>query len=279
VSIGVFGQLLYVVNKAADGSEAPNYTALMVDDAGRLTPVANTTLQTPLGGSPSTAYVVSHRRLLFGTQFFDSARADDAPRGQLDAFTLGAQGSLSPAPGTPLALPPDPEGTAAPAVAQNLVAHPWLELLYVGFPTRRQLGVYRFDDQGTPSFLRAVPSSGEGTGWFLLDAAAEHLYAVNALSSSISTFALADPRIPEELGTITLASAPSQPTQLAFDTDQRRMLVLGQGTDTSGNFLHLLSVGEGGKLEPTGAPLDLAEAGVATTARPLGILVLSRTVR
>jgi len=232
-------------------------------------------------------------------EFFDGARASQAPVGQIDAFVINTNGTLTAAPGSPYALPADTSGiTPTPAaVALNMVEHPTKDILYVGFPTRSQIGVYTINPStGALTFVRAVSSSGKGVGWFLIDKNAKHLYAVNSESATISTYDLTDPSKPVETSSLELQkdvagpsfvdangvtqTITSQPFQLAFDREQTHIFVVSQrvttnASDLNGNYLHTLSIGSNGVLTEPAAPIDLRELGVPATARPQGVLVVT----
>jgi hypothetical protein len=292
VSIAIAGSTMQVVNKAVAGTVAPNYASLTVREGTLRRLPATASL--PIGASPSIALITTDRHLLFGTEFFDGSRTP--PVGQIDVFMRGDNGALTPAPGSPFALPPDTTTPAVPAVALNAITHPRANALYVGFPTRNQLGVYTYNSNtGAISFVTAVPSSGQGIGWFLINAGGTRLYAVNSTSASISVFDLANPLAPVETSSLLLKDASgspfvdangvtqtitSQPFQLAFDPDQTHIYVISQRvttntSDLTGNFLHVLEIAADGTLAENTDPIDLRNAGVAPGARPQGVLVFS----
>jgi hypothetical protein len=294
VSLGLDGDTLYVVNKAADGTVPPSYAAIdLTGDGPRL---IGTTTGRP-GGSPTIAYLSRDGRFVFGTEFLDGARPMAAPVDQIEVFVRAPDGSLELASGSPVALPPDDTGIAPqpPQVALNLIEHPDRGILYVGFPTRSQVGVYTFDDAGTLDFVATAANSGKAVCWFLIDDEARFMYTVNSADASISTYDLADPLAPLEIAKLTLKDAvagppyvdamgveqtiTSMPFELAFDLDRSHIYVVSQrvttnADDPAGNFLHILDVTDGGVAEPN-ATIDLAIAGVPATARPQGVVVVA----
>lgn len=295
VSLGLSDDTLYVVNKAADGSESPSYTVLDVADDGSLTALPDGAITSPMGGSPSIAHVAPGGQYLFGTQFLDADRAADAPMGQIDAFAIGGD-RLTPAPGSPYALPADDSGIdpAPPPVALDLVAHPTEAVLYVGFVTRSQLGVYTIGAGGALTFVRSAANSGMAICWFLINREGTRLYSVNSGSASVSVYDISDALNPVETSALTLklaASGPpfmdamgmeqtntSQPFQLAFDADQSHIYLVSQrattnATDLAGNYLHVLEVASDGSLSEPAAPLDLRQVDLSPQARPQGVLL------
>lgn len=300
VSIGVAGDRVIVVDKAVDQRTLPRYQTFRQTADGL---VALDALTTPLGSSPSVAYVSRNGRFVFGTEFFDGARPSPPPKGQLDVLVLGPDGKLAHAPGSPHALPEDTSGIAAATrqVAVNLVEHPTRNILYVAFPTRSQIGVYRLDETtGALTFVRIVADSGRGVRALAIDLDGRYLYAVNAASGSISSYDLTDPLAPVETSVLELRQAKagppfidttgarievtSQPFQIAFDSTATHLYVVSQRVTTDvrdplGNYLHVLEIGKRGVLgEPT-APLDLRDYDVPPTARPQGVLVYAGAVR
>jgi 6-phosphogluconolactonase (cycloisomerase 2 family) len=296
VSLGLTGDTLYVVNKAVAGTVAPNYVAFHVDDTGALTQIANSSVNAPVGGSPSIAYIPPSSQLLFGTEFLDGARAASAPAGQIDVFVRASSGLLTAAPGSPHALPADTSGIMPPPppVALNLVANPSQSVLYVAFVTRNQLGVYSYDSTGALTFERTVANSGKAICWLVADHAAHFLYSVNSGSGTISTYDISNATQPAEVHTLTLKQAmsgppfmdamgmmetvTSQPFQLAFDADESHLYVISQRattntTDLTGNYLHTLQVMADGSLTEPADPIDLRDLSVSPQARPQGVAV------
>jgi hypothetical protein len=296
VSANLAGTHSIAVNKEVAGTITPSYATF---DTKSQRPQAKATA--PIGASPSVAYVSRDGKLLFGTRFFDGSRASQAPAAQIDSFVINAStGALTAAPGSPYALPADTSGISPTpvAVALNMVEHPTMDIVYVGFPTRNQIGVYTLNRAtGALTFVRAVASSGAYPGWFLIDRTATHLYAVNSGSATISTFDLSNPLTPTETSSFTLQNATgpsfvdangvtqtitSQPFQLAFGPGEARIYVVSQrvttntiATDPNGNYLHTLVIGTNGVLTEPQAPRDLRELGVPATARPQGVLVVT----
>jgi hypothetical protein len=295
VSVAVFGSRLLVVNKAVSGHTTPSYVARTINE-GALFAIPGGAVRGQNGGSPSIAALSADGTLLFGTEFFDQARASSAPVRQLDAFLVEPSGALKLAPGAPGVLPAVSGGSNSLAVALNLAVHPVAKLLYVGFPTRNQIGIYSYDASGVLSFQRTVQSSGRGVARFLMSKNLSWLYAVNQDSATLSQFDISNPTRPVEISAIALKGASSglpfvdaagamqtvtsQPFQLAFDPDEAHIYLVSQRVttnpvDVTGNLLHVLDVDIGGGLSETIAPLDLRTVGVSTAARPQGVVVFT----
>jgi 6-phosphogluconolactonase (cycloisomerase 2 family) len=59
-----------------------------------------------------------------------------------------------------------------------------------------EVAVYTYDDSGQLSFVRAVPDSGAGPCWAIVNHAGSRLYATNTGDNSIAVYDLADPLNP-----------------------------------------------------------------------------------
>ncbi len=289
VSLGIAGEHLVVVNKAQDPRQPsparlPNYTVFSIASSGALRPVPGSTVETVAGASPTQALISPDGELVFGTDLL--APIAPKPSGALRSFRLD-EGRLIPGPGTPEALPPDPDPTRLP-VALGLAVHPTLPLLYVGFPARQQVGVYSYDPRGKLDFVTVAEGSGKAPCWLAINKAGTRFYTANTPDGTISTFDATDPRAPREIQKIALRdpgptfinpmkveSVSSGPTQLALDPDDRVLYAVNQRITadpqvTAGNTLHALTVGADGTLTETLPDVPLP---VPPETHPQGIVV------
>jgi hypothetical protein len=296
-SLGIIGSIMFIAEKEIAGKILPRYAAAALSD-GKLALLANRGAAGQAGGSPTVVYISPDRKLVFGTEFFDAARPSEAPVGQIDVFLVGAAGKLTPAPGSPHALPPDNTkiSPTPPQVALGVISNPAVKVLYVAFPTRAQIGVYTYTDTGTLTFVRTV-SAGKDVCCFAIDPRGRFLYAVNTGSATVTTYSLAVPTVPVALSRITLEDAAagppfvdstgtkqtltSLPSQVTIDATGQHLYVLSQrvttnATDPKGNLLHVLDIGVKGRLTEDVAPTDLAADGVPSTARPQGLVIVTQ---
>jgi 6-phosphogluconolactonase len=93
VSIGVHGNLVYVAN-AGPGSSAgdTNYTGFRLNPVGRLLPIPHSTYVLPNDSKPGQVLFNGDGTRAAGTRIATSL---------IDSFTVGADGRLTPAPGSP----------------------------------------------------------------------------------------------------------------------------------------------------------------------------------
>ena len=293
-SIGVAGSRIYVVNKSDDGNPAtvdpaPSYTVFDVAADGKLTAVAGATVTTKAGATPSHALVAPGQRLLFVDDFL--AFMPPAPQGTLRAFAIGADGKLTAAPGTPVALPVDALGM--PSGALGLWAHPTQNVLYVGIPMQSKIAAYAYDPTSGALTYRSSFDSGvagapnAGTCWLRVNRAGTRLYALNSGEATISVFDLANAQAPALLQTFALKNAgplfgttatavSSQPFAVTFAPDEQTLFIVSQHSNpdytTNYNYLHVLSVAADGKLSEPGQPV---QPPVPATARPQGAVSLT----
>jgi Lactonase, 7-bladed beta-propeller len=238
-SVGLAGRILCVVNKDMNpenpGTILPNYTTFRVTNSGQLDPIRNSTYSVDQGASPTQALTMPSRRLLFGADFLG---------GILRSFRITGNGALSAAAAIP--LPPQLfEPTGAPALPIGLAVHPTQPILYVGFVTINQMGVYRYDNSGTLTFLTSVPSSGNGICWITVDSAGKRAYSSNTGDASISVYDTTNPSQPFEIQKLSL-NTQGNSFQFGLDSTGSYLDVITQRTSetqpASANALHVLSV-------------------------------------
>ena len=282
-SIGASGSYIYVVNKSQDPlhtiTQAPNYTALMIDAGGKLTLIPGATFETTPGSSPAQALVSRDRKFLFGADFLGFML--NPARGTLRSFVINTSPVITQVAGTPYTIP---NGGGALGLWQ----HPTENILYAGFPTQNKFGIYTIDpSSGALSFKSSV-SAGPAACWIRTNKAGSRLYTLNSAENSISVFNTENPLSPVSLDKFSLKnsgplipngmggfSTTSEDFSFEFSGDEKFLYVLCQHTNqdfTIGNYnyFHVLSVAPDGRLSEPGEPLQMP---VAANVRPQGIAV------
>ena len=311
-SLGLRGDFLYVAHKnEAPGEDpadfpAPNYTAFRVNPNGTLIPIPRSTVETARGSSPTQTLVSGDGRFVFSTELLadfptDFFPADGFPAAPgagggntLRSFVIEPNGGLRPNPAIRIPDPdeahPDPLGLLGGSAhvsgttngALGLANHPFLPILYVGFPLRFQLGVYTWDPMtGELSFAHVVDNSGQVICWIRVRADGRFAYTSNQLDTTVSVYDLSDPLRPVEIAHTDLALAPGAAmgglaSQESLTPDGRFLYVIEQritdnAGDGSANALHILAATPGGGLAEPLPPINLGDLGVPRTARPQGI--------
>ena len=272
--LGLAGDMLVVANKAHDPRRAqlednvrPTYATLKIASGGTLSPAAGS-FRPPLASSPTQALAIAGK-VVVGTE----------ETGPFRMFTLGADGSLRQAPGSPLQPNPtifEPRYDGA-RWAIGLVAHPTLRLLYANQAATAQLLVYRYGLDGRLTFVKAVHNSGAKLPcWTVVSPNGRYLYTANAGNGTVSAFDLRNPLAPHHLQTFHLDHG-ANPWGLQLDPTGRTLFVVDpravEGVPSIlGNRLHVLVVGSDGRLSEN----DTARRHlpVEKNASPLGIAVV-----
>ncbi len=321
VSLAISNDVLLVANRNEDpfqreelrGAALANYASFKIQTDGRL--VFASKVELADGQKPTQIFVSSRNsRLVFGNEFqvdvdFDGEGnvsqlfgTEPLVRGRLRTMLLNAAGVLTSCDTVALkeTARPAPE---VPSIPLGLWDHPSKNLLYVGFVTRNELGVYSYDDHGKLTFVSAVPSSGQDICWLRVNRDGTRLYAVNNLprgdaqdmASTITVFDISNSsaekpveisrvQLPMPLGTFVNNRNMPQPNSAAFQLDidpsGQFLCVLSQRIDQTdgnrsdqGNILHVLKIGASGTLTVV-MSRHLGPDGVHSTARPQGIVTL-----
>ncbi|HUB60781.1 MAG TPA: beta-propeller fold lactonase family protein [Puia sp.] len=271
-SVAINGQFVYVANKAFDPlhviTQQPNYVTFEVDDAGRLLPVPNGTIEVPAGSSPSQVLLSNDRRFLFATDFLAFMLPTEEPTGTLLSFQVQGDKGLSPAPGSPYVVPQGDGG------ALGLATNPRSDrTLYVGFPVAGAFGVYDINPStGVLSFVTQV-AGGPATCWIRTNSTGDRLYTLNSGENSVGVYNTDQAQAPGFINKLTLKNAANNGDfALGFSPDGGTLYVVCQNVDTTftanNNWLHVLKVAADGTLSEPGEPLQLP---VPNDVRPEGV--------
>ena len=272
VSVGLSDDTLCVVNKDNNpthpGLFLPSYTTFRVTQEGRLIAVPKSTVYGSLGSDPTQAQISPDGGLMFDANFMG---------GLLRSFAIRESGRLDPRAEIP--LPPAVfANTGKPPWPLGLAVHPKKPLLYVGFVTINQVGIYHYSKAGALRFLRTVPNSGKAVCWLLLNKDGSRLYGSNTGDSSISVYDLTkDASDPIEIQKVSLhvpTGSNASAFQFGLDPSGRFLHVVSQqaspNATVQANALYTLHVGPDGKLtEVLSSPVILP---VPDTVRPQGVV-------
>jgi 6-phosphogluconolactonase len=262
VSIGVHGDLVYVAN-AGPGSNPgdTNYTGFRLDAGGHLAAIPGSTYVLPNGSQPGQVLFNGDGTRVAGTRIASS---------EIDSFTVGSDGRLSPAPGSPYDAqsftPPQDFGQFGSEFSptdpnQLFVSDAHTAAGGAAFPGL----VSSFTDalDGTLTAVGApVANDGGAACWVEISHDGKFLFAVNTASASISSYSIGSG------GTLTFlqSTGPGEIGGGAEDArlspDGSTLWVVEAGTDTVTGFTV-----DGGTLTP------LAAAPGPLGAKPSGIVV------
>lgn len=327
-SLSVSGNTLLVSNRNENyhrleelrGAAKASYVSFAIQEDGSLRFVSKVAVEK--SQKPTQVHIsLSNPAIAFGNDFqvdadFDGdgkrsflAGTKPSVQGQLHVFQIGHGSRLSEK--GLLELPETNKGykykgmDGVPSMPLGIWSHPSEPLLYVGFVTRNELGVYRFDREGKMKFLGSVENSGQDICWVLPNKKGTRLYTVNNLPRSerddkagtITTYDISEKRAekPVEIARVQLPhpgdwfknnrnfeQPGSTPFQCALDPDNQFLYVICQRinqTDENkseeGNILHTL------KLNKEGVPAvvksrHLGPDGVFFRSRPQGVATVDR---
>jgi len=236
VSIAVSRDLVYVANAGPGAAVGDtNYTGFTLDLGGHLTAIPGSTYALPNDSKPGDVLFDRDGHRLVGTRIASS---------QIDSFTVGHHGELTPAPGSPY-------DAQAFSPAQG-----WGQLGSEFSPTRPdQLFVSDAHTSGGgaafPGLVSSFRASGDGTltplgapvandggaaCWIEISHDGRYLFVVNTASASISSYAIGHG------GTLTFlhSTAPGQIGAGAEDArlspDGSTLWVVESGTDAVTGF-------------------------------------------
>ncbi|MCS6327839.1 MAG: hypothetical protein H8K06_12220, partial [Nitrospira sp.] len=188
--LSLSGMTLLVSNRNEDyhqiealrGAAKASYVSFAVENNGALRFVSKIDVEN--SQKPTQVYVPqSNLQVAFGNDFqvdvdFDGegtrsflAGTKPSVQGQLHVFQVGRDGRLTER--DRMQLPETNAGykykgmDGVPSMPLGIWAHPTEPLLYVGFVTRNELGVYRFNKEGAMTFLGSVPNGGQDICWVL----------------------------------------------------------------------------------------------------------------
>jgi 6-phosphogluconolactonase len=250
VSIAVAGNLVYVAN--ADAA-APNYTGFTLNAGGRLRPISGSTVSLPAGSQPGDVLFNAAGSKLVGTRVATSL---------IDSFTVGADGRLSAAAGSPFtAQGPGPFGSEfRPTDPSQLFfsnAH--------GGPGNGTVSAFSDGADGTLTSIGASPFADLQTApcWVEISDDGKYLFTVNTAVSTISRYTIADDGSLTLLGS-TAMNKPSGlvPEDARLSPDGATLWVVDTGADAVSGFT--VSGGTLSELtsSPTPAPPGAAPAGI-----------------
>jgi 6-phosphogluconolactonase (cycloisomerase 2 family) len=253
VSVAVHGDLVYVANAGAGGS---NYTGFRLRHDGRLDPVPGSAVALPDGAQPGDVLFNGTGTRLAGTRVGTS---------QIDSFTVGSGGRLRPAPGSPF-----PAQGLGPFGSEFRPTQP--DQLFVSNAHNPGAGsgtVSAFTDaaDGTLTSIGSSPFADLQTApcWVEITRDGRYLFTVNTASGSISRYRIAPGGALTLLGSTPVKSgAGAGAVDARLSPDGRTLYLDEAKAGTVGEFaVH------GGDL----TELPVSPAALPAGAAPAGIVV------
>ncbi|HEX3427843.1 MAG TPA: beta-propeller fold lactonase family protein [Candidatus Limnocylindrales bacterium] len=182
VSIAIHGSLVYVANTGAGGS---NYTGFRLSRTGHLRPIAGSTYALPDTALPGHVLISPDGDRLVGTRVGPSAGPS-----YLDAFRIGRDGRLTPAPGSPFAAQRiGPFGSAFSPTNDDQL---FVSNAHDG-PGAGSVSVYDVAANGSLTAIDGSPFADGQTApcWVAISPNGNVLFAINTAVPSISRYTVA----------------------------------------------------------------------------------------
>lgn len=253
VSIAVHGRLIYVAN--ADAS-APNYTGFILNPGGRLRAIPGSTVPLPAGSQPGDVLFSGDGTRLVGTRVGTS---------RIDSFTVGADGLLTAAPGSPFTHQPGVFGQFGSEFNPTNPAQLFVSNAHTpaNGPAPGSVSAYVDAADGTLTPVGGSPFANAGLAscWIEITSDGRFLFTVDTASSTVASYAIATD------GSLTaLGNEPIKGGNGAEDArlspDGSTLWVVDSGADTINGFAV-----DGGTLtelatSPTPAPAGATPSGI-----------------
>jgi hypothetical protein len=253
-SVAVFGDLVYVANSGAGGS---NYTGFRLGQGGRLVPIPGSTVALAAHAAPGDVLFNGTGTKLAGTEVGTS---------QIDSFTVGSGGRLTAAPGSPF-----PAQGLGPFGSEFRPTNPDQLFVSNAHNTAADSGTVSAFKDHRNGRLTSIGASPFADGqmapcWVEISHDGQFLFTVNTASGSISRFQIA------RGGTLTLlGSTPVGQTggvgavdaRLSPDgrflfVDESRIGAVGAFAVSGGQLTELST-------SPTALPAGATPAGIVVT--------------
>jgi 6-phosphogluconolactonase (cycloisomerase 2 family) len=179
VSVAIHGDLVYVANSGAGGS---NYTGFRLQPNGRLAPIAGAAVALPDGAQPGDVLFNSTGRKLAGARVGTS---------QIDSFTVGANGHLTAAPHSPF-----PAQGAGPFGSEFRPTNPGQLFVSNAHNTGAGSGTvsaFRDSANGTLTSIGHSPFADHQTApcWVEITHNGRFLFTVNTAAGTVSRYSIA----------------------------------------------------------------------------------------
>jgi len=252
VSIAVNGSLVYAANAGDGGS---NYTGFTLNPGGHLRPLAGSTVPLPDGSTPGDVLFNGDGTRLVGVRVRTSL---------IDSFTVGSDGTLTAAPGSPFAAQgPGPFGSefrpTNPTELYVSNAH--------GGTGNGSVSAFNVGSDGTLTSIGSSPFADLQTApcWVEITKDGEFLFTVNTASNSVSRYAIGSDGSLALLGSTPIATAHAGAEDARLGPGGKTLWVVDTGADSISAF----SV-DGGNLtelpsSPTALPAGSAPFGIVVT--------------
>jgi 6-phosphogluconolactonase len=256
VSIAVHGQLVYVANAGTSSSTGgTNYSGFTLNPGGHLQPLAGSTVALSDGSQPGDVLFNADGSKLVGTRVASSL---------IDSFTVGADGLLTAAPGSPF-----PAQGLGPFGSEFRPTNP--DQLYVSNahngPDAGTVSAFTDGADGSLTAIGGSPYPDNQTApcWVEISHDGQDLFTVNTAAKTISSYLIQTDGSLSLLQSTPLNAPAVSPEDARLSPDGGTLWVVDPAADAISGF----TVDGGGLTEladsPTRAPVGAAPTGIVVT--------------
>jgi 6-phosphogluconolactonase len=184
ISITVHGALVYVANEG-NGVSGSNYTGFRLTPRGRLIPIPGSTVALPATANPGDILFNSTGDNVVGVE----VGTTDPNTFRIDSFLVGANGRLSPAPGSP--FPAQSAGPFGSEFSPTNPSHLYVSNAHAG-AGNGSVSAFNVAADGSLSSIGASPYADAQTApcWVEITHDGRWLFTVNTASTTISRYAI-----------------------------------------------------------------------------------------
>jgi glucose/arabinose dehydrogenase len=222
VSIAVHGELVYVANQG----DVPNVTGFWLNPGGHLRAIPDSTFDLPSGSNPGDVLFSPDGKVL-AVVLVGHDSGPSPIDGAIATFTVGGDGTLSPAPGSPFAA--QENGPFGSAFSPQDSSHLFVTNAHAG-AGQGSVSSFAVGADGSLVAAGAPVGNGQtGTCWAAISPDGAALFAVNTGTSVISGYSV------ELSGSLALAST----TALANPAALPNLGAVDAQVDPTGSFLYV----------------------------------------
>jgi 6-phosphogluconolactonase len=260
ISIAVSGGLVYVANEG-NGVTGSNYSGFTLNAGGHLNPLAGSTFALPGTANPGDILFNSTGTNLVGIEVGTTVPSTF----RIDSFTVGSDGLITPAPGSPFAAQaPGPFGSE---FSPTNPSHLYVSNAHGG-AGNGSVSAFNVSSTGALSSIGASPYADGQTApcWVEISADGRYLFAVNTASTSISSYQIQpDGSLSFQKNTTFKSGTGIRPFDARLDPSGSDLYVV----DAALKAVTVFAVSGGSLSELATSPVALP-----ATATPFGIVVL-----
>jgi len=268
-ALAIYNRTLTIVNNAQDPLQAgskvvSSYTTGRLGAAGSYLEQRGFAVARPQTAVPSQVLPVPNSTVVLTNEIGTDA---------ITSYQQGPHGGFSL---VERVTPPQERGETSQPASIGLAINPVAPYVYEGLPNVARVAVWHLANNGRLSFVRSVPSSGIAPCWIRFSKNGRHMYVMNTVTDSISTYDATDPAKPVEIQHLKLNNAGGFSSEFSLSPDERFLYSLEEeGTPQQAgksNKLHALAVSaaNGTLTELASSPTQLP---VPAGNRPQGVLV------